>query len=137
VTVASGGWSLQFTLCSYTTRWDSTGAEQHAVKPRDKLICTDDSRIVLSDSYGSEVRVVCPVPEAELTTVNPTYNWKVLPPILRASLRELRQTPRNAFAPAGAIRGSVIPRYLALGSADYRRSDDWETPVDAQGPIPL
>jgi hypothetical protein len=82
VTVASGGWSLQFTLCSYTTRWDSTGAEQHAVKPRDKLICTDDSRIVLSDSYGSEVRVVCPVPEAELTTVNPTYNWKSFPPFL-------------------------------------------------------
>ena len=24
MTVASGGWSLQFTLCSYTTRWDST-----------------------------------------------------------------------------------------------------------------
>ena len=27
MTVASGGWSLQFTLCSYTTRWDSTNPE--------------------------------------------------------------------------------------------------------------
>jgi hypothetical protein len=44
VTVASGGWSLQFTLCSYTTRWDSTqpaklegshhGCDQRAVLPR-------------------------------------------------------------------------------------------------------
>jgi len=50
------------------------------VQSREKLDRVDDSTFVLWDSYCSEVTLMCPVADVEVTTVNPTYDWKSVPP---------------------------------------------------------
>ena len=47
------------------------------------LGCVDDSPFVLRDSYRSEVTLMCPVAKGEVTTLNPKYDWKSVPPFFQ------------------------------------------------------
>ena len=44
------------------------------------LVTMDDAPFYLPDSYRSEVTLMCPVADVEVTTVNPKYDWTSVPP---------------------------------------------------------